>query len=108
MKTFFELPELRDLISTSITDEPSVNLNDGGIIRDGYNSELDELRGISKNAKQTIASFESAERERTGITSLRVKFNNVFGYFIEISKANLSRAPEDYERRQTLTNSSGL
>ncbi len=101
----FELPEIRDLISKSMAEEPPVNITDGGVIRDGFHEELDELRAISKNAKQTIAGFEADEREKTGITSLRVKFNNVFGYFIEISKANLSRVPEDYERRQTLTNS---
>ncbi len=79
-------------------------MNDGGTIKEGYNTELDELRSISKNAKQIIAAFEAEAKERTGIHSLRVKFNNVFGYFIEVSKANLSRVPEDYERRQTLTN----
>ncbi len=101
----FELPEIQDLIAKSISDEPPLNLTDGGIIREGFNMELDDLREVSNNAKQTIASFEAREKERTGISSLRVKFNNVFGYFIEISKANLSRTPDDYERRQTLTNS---
>lgn len=98
------LPELRQLIDSAIVDEPPANLNDGGIIRKGFNSELDELRDISRNAKKTIAGFEDNERERTGIQSLKVKFNNVFGYFIEISKSNLAKAPEEYERRQTLTN----
>ncbi|MBV9241093.1 MAG: DNA mismatch repair protein MutS, partial [Acidobacteria bacterium] len=100
----FELPEVRDLIDTAVVDEPPVNLVDGGVIRTGYNTELDELRGISTSAKQTIASFEEQERTRTGIASLKVRFNNVFGYYIEVSKTNLSRTPDDYERRQTLAN----
>lgn len=103
-ENIFELPEIRDLISNSISDEPPLNLNDGGIIRIGFNEELDELRNISNSAKQTIAAFEEDEKRRTGIANLKVKFNNVFGYFIEISKGNLSRVPDDYERRQTLTN----
>ncbi len=103
-ENIFELPEIRDLIERSIDEEPPVNLTDGGVIRDGFNQELDELRQISRTAKQTIAAFEETEKRRTGISNLKVKFNNVFGYFIEISKGNLSRVPEDYERRQTLTN----
>lgn len=99
-----ELPETLRLISDSIEDDPPVNISDGGVIREGFNAELDELRGIASNAKQTIAGFERAERTRTGIGSLHVKFNNVFGYFIEVSKANLPKVPDDYERRQTLTN----
>ncbi len=103
-ENIFELPAIRELIARSIADEPPLNFNDGGIIRDGFNDELDELRNISNSAKQIIASFEEQERQRTGILNLKVRFNNVFGYFIEISKGNISRVPEDYERRQTLTN----
>ncbi len=103
-ENIFELPEIRDLISRSISDEPPVNLNDGGVIRAGFNAELDELRSISTSAKQTIAGFEERERVRSGISTLKVRFNNVFGYYIEISKANLDRVPDDYERRQTLAN----
>ncbi len=99
-----ELPDIRDLIGRAICDEPAVNLNDGGVIRDGYDSELDELRTTSRDAKKTIASIELRERTRSGINSLRVRFNNVFGYFIEVSKGATSRVPDDYERRQTLTN----
>lgn len=99
-----ELPQIRDLIARSIGDEPPANLNDGGVIRDGYHQELDELRATSRNAKQTIAALEARERSRSGISSLRVRFNNVFGYFIEVSKGAASRVPDDYERRQTLTN----
>ena len=103
-ENIFPLPEIVDLITRAISDEPPVNLADGGSIRDGFNTELDELRSLSRSAKQTIASFEEQERERTGIGTLKVRFNNVFGYYIEISKANAARAPEDYERRQTLAN----
>lgn len=103
-ENIFELPEIRNLIDRSIAFEPPLNFNDGGVIRDGFNDELDELRQISTSAKQIIASFEENERQRTRIPNLKIKFNNVFGYFIEISKGNLARVPDDYERRQTLTN----
>ena len=103
-ENIFELPEIRELIENSISDEPPVNINDGGVIRDGFDKELDELRELSRSAKQTIANFETQEKQRTGISNLKIKFNNVFGYFIEISKGNVSRVPDDYERRQTLTN----
>lgn len=103
-ENIFELPELADLIDQAVSDEPPVNLADGGVIRDGFSTELDELRNISRSGKQTIASFEEAERKRTGITTLKVRFNNVFGYYIEVSKAQLARVPQDYERRQTLAN----
>ncbi|MBV9082334.1 MAG: DNA mismatch repair protein MutS, partial [Acidobacteriaceae bacterium] len=75
-----------------------------GIIRDGFNSELDELRDIGRNSRQYIAAIEARERARTGIGSLKVRFNNIFGYYLEISKANLHLAPGDYERKQTLAN----
>ena len=91
-------------ILKAISDEPPVNLADGGTVRDGYHAELDELRDISRNSRQYIAQIEARERARTGIASLKVRFNNVFGYYIEISKANLQHAPSDYERKQTLVN----
>ncbi len=103
-ENIFELPQIRELIENSIADEPPLNLSEGGIIRSGYDADLDELRGISANAKQIIASFEEQEKKRSGIFNLKIKFNGVFGYFIEISKGNLSRVPDNYERRQTLTN----
>ena len=103
-ENIFELPDLLALIDRAISDEPPINLADGGVIRDGFSPELDDLREISRSGKQTIASFEEAERKRTGIPTLKIRFNNVFGYYIEVSKAQLSRVPEDYERRQTLTN----
>ncbi|HET8548477.1 MAG TPA: DNA mismatch repair protein MutS, partial [Bryobacteraceae bacterium] len=98
------VPEVADRILSAIADEPPVNLADGGTIRDGFNPELDQLRDISRNSRQYIAQIEARERARTGIASLKVRFNNIFGYYIEISKANLSLAPSDYERKQTLVN----
>ncbi|MEP6849234.1 MAG: DNA mismatch repair protein MutS [Acidobacteriota bacterium] len=103
-ENIFELPEIREYIDRAIADEPPVSLADGGTIRDGFNAELDELRSISRSGKQTIASFEEREKERTGIGNLKVRFNNVFGYYIEITKGNLANAPDDYERKQTLAN----
>lgn len=103
-ENIFELPDLKNLVETSIADEPPLNIADGGTIRQGYNTELDDLRNISTSAKRTIAGFEEREKGRTGIHNLKIRFNNVFGYFIEISKGNLTRVPADYERRQTLAN----
>lgn len=99
-----ELADVRSLIASAIQDDPPPKVIDGGAIRDGYSAELDELRSLSRDAKQTIAGLEAEERARTGINSLRIRFNNVFGYFIEVSKANATRVPENYERRQTLAN----
>lgn len=99
-----ELMDVKELLSKSISDEPPINLSDGGAIRDDYSAELDELRTNSRDAKQIIAALEARERARSGINSLRVRFNNVFGYFIEVSKGSASRVPADYERRQTLAN----
>ncbi len=103
-ENIFELPELTDLIDRALVDEPPSNLAVGGVIRDGYHAELDGIRSVSSSSKQTIAAFEGQERDRTGIANLKVRFNNVFGYYIEISKANIARVPDDYERRQTLAN----
>ena len=103
-ENIFELPEIRDLIDRAISDEPPVNPADGGVIRNGFDAELDDLRNISVSAKQIIAAFEEKERERTGISNLKIRFNNVFGYYIEISKGNIAKVPDDYERRQTLAN----
>jgi len=99
-----ELPDIRSLIAKAINDDPPVKLTDGGAIREGYSVELDELRSVSTNAKQIIAAMETSERTRSGIGNLRIRFNGVFGYFIEVSKANAVRVPSDYERRQTLAN----
>jgi len=99
-----ELADLRDRITSTLEDEPPISLNDGGVICSGVDSTLDELRSLSRNSKQYIAQIEQRERQRTGIGSLKVKFNSVFGYYLEISKANLHLAPTDYERKQTLVN----
>ena len=99
-----ELPDLRDLIGASLVDDPPATTADGGYIRAGYSAELDEVRELSTSGKSVIARIESRERARTGIATLKVKFNNVFGYFIEVSKANAKSVPDNYERRQTLTN----
>ena len=100
-----DVPEICALLIKAISDEPPAKISDGDAIRDGYSAELDDLRSISRNAKQIIATLEATERNRSGIGNLRIKFNNVFGYFIEVSKGNAARVPADYERRQTLTNS---
>ena len=84
--------------------EPPLSLSDGGVIQPGIEKELDELRDLSRNSKQYLAQIESRERQRTGIASLKVKFNSIFGYYIEISKVNLHLAPPEYERKQTLVN----
>jgi DNA mismatch repair protein MutS len=99
-----ELADVRERIAATIEDEPPLTLNDGGVIRAGVDAALDELRDLSRNSKQYIAQIEQRERQRTGIASLKVKFNSVFGYYLEISKANLQHAPADYERKQTLVN----
>ena len=97
-----ELTDVRERIERSILPEPPITLNDGGVIQNGLDPQLDELRDISCNGKHYIAQIEQRERQRTGISSLKVKFNNVFGFYIEISKSNLQHAPADYERKQTL------
>jgi len=98
------MEDIYDLLAKSITDEPPISVKDGGVIRDGYNAEIDELRFAMKNGKQWIAEEEAAEKERTGIKNLRIQFNKVFGYYIEVTKSNLDLVPEDYIRKQTLTN----
>jgi DNA mismatch repair protein MutS len=99
-----ELADLRSRIADTLEDEPPLTLNDGGVIRSGVDAALDELRDLSRNSKQYIAQIEQRERQRTGIASLKVKFNSVFGYYLETSRANLHLAPADYERKQTLVN----
>jgi DNA mismatch repair protein MutS len=104
------IPRMRDfkdlvkLLEDAISDEPPVSLREGGIFKDGYNKELDELRSASTEGKAWIAQLQTDEAERTGIKSLKVKYNNVFGYFIEVTKANLANVPEDYTRKQTTAN----
>lgn len=93
-----------NLIDNAIIDEPPVSLKDGGAIKDGFNEELDELRSICKNAKRYIADIEENERKSTGIKNLKIGYNRVFGYYIEITKSNIDMAPENYIRKQTLAN----
>ena len=99
-----ELGDLRQKIDGTLVPEPPLTLGDGGVIAAGVDKDLDELRDLSRNSKQYLAQVETRERERTGIGSLKVKFNSIFGYYIEISKANLHLSPADYERKQTLVN----
>lgn len=98
------LPELVVLISRGIIANPPFVLREGGIIADGYNEELDELRAISREGKGFIARLEAQEKTRTGISSLKIRYNKVFGYYIEVTKSNVSAIPADYIRKQTLAN----
>ncbi|MBI3934067.1 MAG: DNA mismatch repair protein MutS [Acidobacteria bacterium] len=99
-----ELGDLRELLERALVDSPPLATAEGGIIRQGYHAELDELRQLSQTGKQTIAQMEARERQSTGIGSLKIKFNDIFGYYIEVSKSNLPLVPERYERKQTLVN----
>jgi len=99
-----ELGDVREGIEKTIIADPPISLSDGGVIQRGADRELDELHELSRNGKQFLAQMELRERERTGISSLKIRFNSVFGYYLEISKANLHLVPPDYERRQTLVN----
>jgi DNA mismatch repair protein MutS len=99
-----ELADVAKLVIEAIADEPPLNVADGGAIRAGFHAELDELRDLKQNGQRYIAQIETRERQRTGIGSLKVRFNNVFGYYIEITRANQHLAPPDYERKQTLAN----
>jgi len=99
-----ELPTVVELVERAIVDDPPATLKEGGVIRHGYHAELDEIRSMRKNAKEWIARFESDERKRTGINSLKVRYNRVFGYYIEVTKSHLKSVPPDYIRKQTLVN----
>ena len=99
-----ELADIREQLERAIADEPPAVATDPGMIRSGFHAELDELRNLSQHSKQIIAAMEERERKRTGIASLKIRFNQVFGYYIEISKPNLHLAPADFERKQTLVN----
>jgi DNA mismatch repair protein MutS len=93
--TVDELGDLRGRIERTVAPEPPLSLSDGGVIQPGVEQELDELRDLSRNSKQYLAQIESRERQRTGISSLKVKFNSIFGYYIEISRANLHLSPPE-------------
>ena len=97
-----EFSSLKSLIESSITDTPPLSLRDGGIIKNGYNKEIDELRKIATSGKDFIAELEMSEKKKTGISSLKVGYNKIFGYYIEITNANLDQVPEHYIRKQTL------
>ena len=97
-----DLTDVRDAIESTLVEEPAAFARDGGYVRDGRDPEIDELRAISRGGKQRIAEMEEAEKARTGISSLKIRFNRVFGYYIEISKSNLASVPADYHRKQTI------
>lgn len=99
-----ELPEIKDLLERAIEDNPPITLKEGGLIKKGFDSTLDRLREISREGKRWIADLETKERMRTGISSLKVRYNKVFGYYIEVTKPNLPAVPSHYMRKQTLSN----
>ncbi|MFT4638918.1 MAG: DNA mismatch repair protein MutS [Verrucomicrobiales bacterium] len=99
-----EFPELVERLESALVDEPPVSFKEGGIFRDGYNADLDEIRVASREGKQWIADLQTQEIESTGIKSLKVRYNAVFGYFIEVTKSNLAQVPESYHRKQTTAN----
>jgi DNA mismatch repair protein MutS len=97
-----DVPDVRAAVEAALLDEPPALARDGGYVRDGFDRELDDLRTISRSGKQVIARMEEEERARTGIASLKVRYNRVFGYYIEVSKSNLHAVPPDYQRKQTI------
>lgn len=101
---FDTMEDLHGLIVSAVVEEPPANLVDGGVIRVGVDAELDELRELSRSGRQALVAIEERERQRTGIGSLKVRFNSVFGYYLEVTKANTRSVPADYERKQTLVN----
>jgi DNA mismatch repair protein MutS len=104
LASFSELENLAEMIEKAIVDGPPVSVREGGMIKPGYSAELDELRDIASNSKQWIAAFQQKEKERSGIKSLKVGYNKVFGYYIEVTNANSSQVPGDYIRKQTMSN----
>ncbi len=99
-----ELPDIVELVQRAITDEPPLPIKEGGMIRDGFDAGLDELRNAQRGGKDWIAKLQADEIERTGISSLKVRFNSVFGYYIEITRSNLDKVPAHYIRKQTIAN----
>jgi DNA mismatch repair protein MutS len=97
-------PDLRHTLDAALVDDPPLTAREGGLIREGFNAELDELRGVARGGKEWIARFQAQEISRTGISSLKVGFNKVFGYYIEITHAHAAKIPPDYQRKQTLKN----
>ncbi len=103
-KNIHTLSEISGLIENALVDEPPVSAKDGSVIRDGFNEELDRLRSIIKNGKDIISGIEEKEKERTGIKNLKISYNRVFGYYMEVTKSYLNKVPPEYIRKQTLTN----
>jgi DNA mismatch repair protein MutS len=97
------LTELVDLLARALVDEPPVGLKEGGLLRPGFDPALDELREVAAGGKRWLIELETREKEATGIPSLKIGYNRVFGYYIEVTRAHAARVPEHYERRQTLT-----
>lgn len=104
LESFSELENLAEMINKAIVDESPISVREGGMIKPGYNEELDELKDIASNSRQWIAAFQQKERERSGIKSLKVGYNKVFGYYIEVTNANSGQVPDDYIRKQTMAN----
>ena len=104
LRDFDTLDDVQAQITRTLTEEPPLSISDAGAIRSGVSAELDELRELGQHGRQAVAAIEERERARTGINSLKVRFNNVFGYYLEVTKANARAVPADYERKQTLVN----
>lgn len=104
LASFSDLENLAETIDRAIVDEPPISVREGGMIKPGYNAELDELRNIASSSKKWIAAFQQKERERSGIKSLKVGYNKVFGYYIEVTNTNSDQVPDDYIRKQTMAN----
>ena len=96
--------DLQELLQQQLVDEPPIAISEGGLIRDGINQELDELRSIKKDANTWLAGYQAREAERSGIPKIKVGYNKVFGYYLEVSKAHSDKVPEDFIRKQTLVN----
>ncbi|MFW6381444.1 MAG: DNA mismatch repair protein MutS, partial [Bacillota bacterium] len=105
MEEFDKLEDLYQILNQALVDDPPVSVREGGLIKEGYHQQLDQLRQNRKEGKDWIASLQQQEREKTGISSLKVGFNKIFGYYIEVTNPNLDQVPEDYTRKQTLSNS---
>lgn len=99
-----ELTDIYELIEQSIIEEPGITITEGNLIKKGYNEEVDKLKAASTDGKTWLINLEAKEREETGIKNLKISFNKVFGYYIEVTKSNLKFVPDRYVRKQTLTN----
>lgn len=104
VSNLYTSPDLLSLLQDALVDNPPITVKDGGMIKEGYNTELDELHRLAREGKSWISRFQEEEIRRSGIKSLKVRYNRVFGYFIEVTNANLAQVPDNYIRKQTLTN----